>query len=252
MPDSAENDSRAPISWDPIPRSRAHELVLDAIEEQVAAGRLAVGDMLPPERELATRLQVSRASVREAIRILESQGVLQSQVGSGRSAGTRVTALPSEGLTRLLRMHIGLSNFPLDDVAEARIALERASAMLAAQQAGEDELASIGEALASLEEAATVGEFNDADTAFHVAIAEAAGNRLVADLTTAIRSSLRQTILEAFHAHDSPAEVQVTLQEQHRRIHQAIVDGDPQRSAELVEEHIRFAMEALPMGERRE
>lgn len=246
MPDSAENSSRTPISWEPIPRSRAHELVLDAIEEQVTAGRLAVGDLLPPERELASQLQVSRASVREAIRILESQGALQSQVGSGRSAGTRVTALPSEGLTRLLRMHIGLSNFPLDDVVEARIALERASAMLAAQQAEEPQLAQIDQALEAMERSSTVEEFNDADTAFHVAIAEAAGNRLVADLTTAIRSSLKQTILEAFHSHGAPSEVQITLQEQHRRIHAAIREQDPQRSAELVEEHIRFAMETLP------
>ncbi|OSM43204.1 FadR/GntR family transcriptional regulator [Nesterenkonia sp. PF2B19] len=250
MSDPTSDSPRTPITWDPITRSRAHEQVLDAIEEQVMAGRLAVGDTLPPERDLAARLQVSRASVREAIRILESQGVLQSQVGSGRSAGTTVTALPSKGLTRLLRMHIGLSSFPLDDVVEARIALERASAKLASEQADDTQQATITEALTALEDAESLEAFNDADTAFHVAIAEAAGNRLVADLTTAIRSSLRLAILDAFRAEDGPEELRTSLQEQHRQIHDAILARDSRRSQDLVEEHIRFAVDALPAMRR--
>lgn len=94
-------------------------------------GTLVVGDPLPSERELAAKLQVSRAGVREAIRVLESHGVLRSNVGSGRTAGTFIASMPSAALTRLLRLHVALSNFQLGDVVETRILLERASASLA-------------------------------------------------------------------------------------------------------------------------
>ena len=68
-------------------RARSHELVVEAVENQIMSGALKVGDPLPPERELAARLQVSRAGVREAIRVLEAQGVVTSSVGAGRDAG---------------------------------------------------------------------------------------------------------------------------------------------------------------------
>lgn len=247
MSASSPDDFGPAIDWSPVPRSRAHELVIDAIEDQVMAGRLTVGDSLPPERDLATKLEVSRASVREAIRVLESQGVLQSRVGSGRSAGTVITAMPSAALTRLLRMHVGLSNFPVDDVVEVRVALERASVLLAAEHADEERLAAIREPLDRMESAEVpLEEFNDADTAFHVAIAEAAGNRLVADLTTAIRSSLRQVILRAFHDMDDSQDLRQSLQAQHREIYAAIAAGDGPRGTRLTEEHIRFAHRALP------
>lgn len=211
------------------------------------AGRLVVGDSLPPERELAARLEVSRASVREAIRVLESQGVLQSRVGSGQSAGTVITAMPSAALTRLLRMHVGLSNFPVQDVIEVRVALERTSVALAAENADEDLLATIREPLERMDvPEAPLEAFNDADTAFHVAIAEAAGNRLVADLTTAIRSSLRAVILTAFHEVDDSRRLRESLQSQHRGIYDAIAEGNGLRGAELTEEHIRFAHKSLP------
>ncbi len=69
--------------WRPVPRVRSHELVIAAIEDQIMGGALKVGDPLPPERELAARLQVSRAGVREAIRVLEAQGVVRANVGAG-------------------------------------------------------------------------------------------------------------------------------------------------------------------------
>lgn len=141
---SAPPSARTPdLSWAPIPKSRAHELVIEAIEEQVMSGRLSVGDTLPPERELASMLQVSRAGVREAIRMLESHGALESRVGAGSSSGTIITAMPSTALTRLLRLHIGLSNFPVGDVVELRIALDRTSAGLASKNA-DDAAASTG------------------------------------------------------------------------------------------------------------
>lgn len=210
-------------------------------------GALKVGDPLPPERDLASRLQVSRAGVREAIRVLEGQGVLRSNVGAGADAGTFIAAMPSEALTRFLRLHVALSNFRLDDVVDARVMLERSSASLAAANSDQRAREAIRGPLEQMDvEGISREEFNDADTAFHVAIAEAGGNQLVADMTIAIRASLRAPILEAFRQLEDWSQVSAMLREQHHGIIEAIAAGDGERAARLTEEHIRAASAALP------
>lgn len=236
-----------PLDWRPVTRASTHELVIDAVEEQIMAGSLSVGDPLPPERELATKLRVSRASVREALRVLESLGVVRSSGGSGRSAGTFIAAMPTAALTRFLRLHVALANFSVDDVVETRIQLERSSAVLAATRADEDALAEVNAQLAIMDTPGVSLEvFNDADTAFHVAIAQAAGNQLFSDLTAAIRTSLRQPIFASFHEVDDQRTLMGTLQSQHHGIMEAIIAGDTERAARLTEEHIRAAASALP------
>ncbi|MBT2369139.1 FadR family transcriptional regulator [Streptomyces sp. ISL-10] len=227
-------------AWEPVPRSRTFELVLARIEEQILAGNLGVGDRLPPERELVELLGVSRAAVREALRVLEAQGVLRARVGTGPASGSVIAAMPSEGLTQLLRLHMALANFPLADVVEARATLERSSARLAAERATEDDLARIHAPLARMDEAGLPREeFNDCDTDFHVAIAEAGGNRLMADMTIAVRNAVRHTLLTAFHKISDWEAVAARLRAEHHAIHDAIVERDAERAGNLVEAHIR-------------
>lgn len=235
-------------AWRPVARSRAYELVVDQIEEQILSGALRVGERLPGERDLAARLEVSRAAVREAIRTLEAQGVVRSSVGSGPDAGTVVSSVPSEALNRLLRLHVALANFPMIDVVEARVMLERFSATLAAVHADVDAAARLGELLDAMDDADIDRErFNDLDTEFHIAIAEAGGNRLVADMTIAIRDSTRRPILRGLELlGDGWTDVCAGLREEHRRIRAAIVAGDGQAAADAVEAHIRGASHWLP------
>lgn len=234
-------------TWRPVARARAHELVIEAIEDQILSGTLKVGDPLPAERDLAARLQVSRAGVREAIRVLEGQGVLRSSVGAGTDAGTFVASFSSEALTRFLRLHIALSKFQLVDVLDARVMLERSSAILAANNSDAEAQAAIRGPLDRMDfDGISREEFNDADTDFHVAIAEAGGNRLVADMTIAIRASLRGPILEAFRQLEDWPQVATMLRKQHHAIFGAIAAGDSQSAADLTESHIRAASEALP------
>jgi len=235
-------------SWHPVSRSRAYELVVDQIEDQILEGRLKVGDRLPGERELAGRLEVSRAAVREAIRTLEAQGVVRSAVGSGPEAGTVVSAMPSAALTRLLRLHVALANFPLPDVVEARVMLERYSARLASEHAGPDLLDALREPLDAMDDDDLDRvAFNDLDTAFHIAIAEAGGNRLVADMTTAIRDAVRRSVLASFELlGDRWPDIVTRLRAEHRAIYDAVAAGDGESAARLVEEHIRGAAGWLP------
>jgi GntR family transcriptional repressor for pyruvate dehydrogenase complex len=229
-----------PTIWEPVPRSRTYELVLARIEEQILAGKLRVGDRLPTERELVELLGVSRAAIREALRVLEAQGVLRARVGTGPDSGSVIAAMPSAGLTQLLRLHIALANFPVNDVVEARAALERSSARLAADQATEADLARMAECLAHMD-APEISreEFNDHDTRFHVAIAEAGGNRLVTDLTVAVRNAVRHTLLASFHRLEDWEDERDRLRAEHHAIHAAIAAGDAESAGDLVEAHIR-------------
>jgi GntR family transcriptional repressor for pyruvate dehydrogenase complex len=227
-------------AWEPVPRSRTFELVLARIEEQILAGNLRVGDRLPPERELVELLGVSRAAVREALRVLEAQGVLRARVGTGPASGSVIAAMPSEGLTQLLRLHMALANFPFMDVVEARATLERSSARLAAERATEDDLAKIRGPLVRMDQAGLAREeFNDCDTDFHVAIAEAGGNRLMADMTIAVSNAARHTLLTAFHKIPDWEAVAARLRAEHHAIYEAIEERAAERAGDLVEAHIR-------------
>ncbi len=217
-----------------------YELVLDRIEEQILTGQLRVGDRLPAERELASLLGVSRSAVREAIRALQAQGVLQSAVGNGPDSGTTVADSSGVALTRLLRLHVALSSFPVQEMVETRVMLERWSVRLAAKAATADDLKRLRELLASMDKVDVArSSFNDLDTAFHVAVAEAGGNRLVADLTSAVRESLRFTLLRAFEESADWAETAQGLRQEHHALYQRIADHDGDGAANLVEQHVR-------------
>lgn len=211
------------------------------------AGDLRVGDPLPPEREFAAQLDVSRAGVREAVRVLESSGILRSAPGSGPGAGTFVAALPRPALTRLLRLHVALASFTIDDLLRTRVALERASVHLAATTPEAGGLDRAREALSVMERpGVTREEFNDADTEFHIALAEASGNDFVASLTAAIRESMRSPILAGLVDTPEWESLAEKLTADHRDILRAVEDGDADLAMRRTEDHIYSAAAALP------
>lgn len=210
------------------------------------SGALQVGDPLPPEREFAAQLGVSRAGVREAVRVLETQGVVRSQVGAGRTGGTFIAALPSGALEQFLRLHVALANFPISDVVEARIALERSSAEQAARRFAQFDPADMQAALSEMDAQLDERErFNDADTRFHIAIAQAGGNELFSALTSAIRSSLRGQFLRQMQSIEQWRPLAEQFQQQHRGIFEAISAGDPELAAERTQAHIEFSTTQL-------
>jgi len=234
LPDAAHD-----AGWLPVTKTRTYELVLDRIEEQIASGRLRAGDRLPPERELAAALGVSRVAVREAMRVLQAMGLISQGTGSGRDAGTILTAAPGEALTRLIRMHVLVASVGSDDLVRARVTLERESARLAAGHADAADHAALREALAVMDRPDVgVEEFNDADTAFHTAIARASGNGLVAELTTALRNAMRARLLQMLRDEPAFPVVAARLASEHRAICAALVDGSGELAADLVAAHI--------------
>ncbi len=228
------------------PTGKAFEVVLNWIEERILSGQLCVGDQLPAERDLARQLNVSRPAVREAVRTLQAHGVLRSSVGAGAAGGTTVTAVPGQALVRLLRLHAALHQFSVSDMIDGRVALERLSVQLATTHPDPQRLAVILSKVEEMEaNRADRERFNDADTAFHVAIAEAAGNRLVADMTVAIRESMRIPLMASFRQVDDWDSLVGSLQEDHWAIYRSMRDGDADEAATRLERHIRQAWARL-------
>ena len=219
--------------------------VYDHIEAAILRGELKPGDQLPPERELAAQLGVSRSAAREAIRALQFQGVLASSVG--HFGGTRVATMQTQALTRLLKLHVALADFPVDHVTELRIALERATATSAARSATSEQLEqmwAVVEAMdvSTLDQAA----FNELDTSFHIAIAAASHNPLISDLTIAVRESLRTPIHDAEITMKSDWQsFSEQLRAQHRAVVEAIQARDLEAAGDAIDNHIRFAYAIL-------
>jgi GntR family transcriptional regulator, transcriptional repressor for pyruvate dehydrogenase complex len=225
--------------WQPVRRLRTHEHVLAQIEQQILDGRLAAGDRLPGERELADYLGVSRAGVREALRVLEALGVLSAGVGSGPGAGSVVRGEGSEALANLLRLHLALSRFTQREVMEVRVQLERWAMSQAAVHASAEDIARLrSEVLAMRQPDIGFERFNELDTDFHVSIAEMSGNSLLGTLMRALRDAVRREMLAVFESLPDWRTVANQLVEQHQRIVDDIESGDSAGVAERVERHI--------------
>ncbi|MPZ63723.1 MAG: FCD domain-containing protein [Propionibacteriales bacterium] len=226
--------------WAPIRRLRSYEQVILAIEHRILAGQLHVGDRLPPERQLAELLGVSRAAVREALRALEALGILVAHTGSGGDAGSILVGQPSEAMTTLLRLHLALSNFTVDQVVEARIMIEGWSARSAARHGPAPADAELAELLDAMDDQTlSLQQFHDLDTQFHVAIATRSDNQLIAHLMQSLRDTMRDHMVRAFHAMTQPRNVLTQLRAQHREIYNLIQQGDGDAAAAAIEHHIR-------------
>ena len=166
-----------------IKKTRIHEEVVSQVHELIKAGRFKAGDQLPSERELAETFKVSRTSVREALRALETQGLVISKTGMGNF----VADLPIEALVApLARMLIEEKN-ALADVFELRKLIEPQIASLAAERATAHDVERMKLLLKKQREQVERGATGvDADTEFHFAIGQATQNHAIEKLVSGL------------------------------------------------------------------
>lgn len=216
---------------------KTHQLVLSWIENELSEGRLAVGGRLPAERSLAEQLQVSRTSVREAIRILEAMGVVRAGVGSGPEAGTVVISDPTAALGSALRLHVATQHLPVADIVETRVLLE--SWAVSHARPDSPELAGASRLLEKMDaDAVEVDEFLALDVRFHLALADAAGNAVVSAMMGSLRESITgyaSRLTANLPDWDATA---ARLRAEHHDILAAIEQNDGGRAAKLVAAHI--------------
>ena len=219
------------------------ETVLHHLTEQIVAGQVQPGERLPNERDLAEQLGTSRGAVREAIKVLQAQGVVTTQIGP--HGGTRITTGQGEALGRMLRLHVALRAISFREVTQTRVVLEREAAAAAAGSLTDSDLADLENLLERMRAETRTREYNDLDTQFHVRISAAADNRLIQDITIAIRVAVARPILGAEETlADWPA-LRGRLNDEHAEILSALRTRDARQAADLIEGHIRRAHATL-------
>jgi GntR family transcriptional repressor for pyruvate dehydrogenase complex len=232
------SSSRAILSLRPIESRRAFEEILDQLEEAILAGQLSVGDKLPPERELAAQLGVSRASVREALRVLEALGLVE--VRRGAEHGVRLREEPGNAFADVLRFLVALRHLTTETVLSFRLVLQVWAAGCAAEHRDDHLLGLLRATVERMEtEPLDPSQFRSADVDFHSTLVRAGQNELATLIFEAIRHSVQQMILEAFLREADWESLRERLTQEHRGILTAIESGDVELSKRLVEDHIR-------------
>ncbi|MFQ5861148.1 MAG: FadR/GntR family transcriptional regulator [Dehalococcoidia bacterium] len=225
-----------------IKKTRLYEEIVTQIGELIRDGTLRPGDRVPPERELAERFKVSRASVREAIRALELQGLVVSRPG----AGTFVASESLDGVIHTLAQELLAGREALGDTLELRLLLEPQVAALAAQRATEEDKSAMR---AILEEQARLVEGGlsgaEADVAFHTALARSTQNRALVRLGGSLVDILALSRDESLQ---TPHRSRQSL-ESHQAILLAIEQGDTEGARQAMERHITSVDGALFDGE---
>src|SRR5207248_5816291 len=129
--------------------------VLEQIVGLISAGDLKPGDKLPPERTLSEMLGVSRPSLREALRVLDAMGIIDARTGNGAATGTIISDEPGDSLFTLMRMHLALSHFSLDNFLGLRRILEGSTVRRAADVRTDDDVDALRSVLAAMEQRLT-------------------------------------------------------------------------------------------------
>jgi GntR family transcriptional repressor for pyruvate dehydrogenase complex len=228
----------------PIERRKTYELVAEHLTAQIGERALAPGTPIPSERELVEAFKVGRSSVREALRMLESRGLIEN-----RGNGTFVVSQIRNTLNQSLGLLLSVDEADLRELFEVRRILEGECAALAAARRSDEQLERMEEAIAQMRAGLTSElEYIAADVQFHLTIAEASGNRVAAHLMHAIRDQVQRALGTVFHIPGSPER----SIEQHREIVDAIRLRRPDEARERMHEHIgRVEHEIHTMAERR-
>jgi DNA-binding FadR family transcriptional regulator len=215
--------------------------LFEQLAEQIKSGRLAPGSRLPTEEALTRAARVSRTVVREAVAALRAEGLVVTRQG----VGAFVSAEPQRAPFRIEPERLE-SLADILNVMELRLGVEIESAGIAAERASRAQLKAIGAALDAIARAAGAGESAvDEDLAFHRAIAEATGNPEFARFLQFIGRHLipRRTVTGLPERMGGREAYLALIQEEHRRIYEAIRDGQPGAAREAMRRHLTRSLE---------
>jgi GntR family transcriptional repressor for pyruvate dehydrogenase complex len=215
----------------PIERPNTYELLAQRLLGLIASGEIAGGQPLPSERELVERYGVGRSSVREALRTLESKGLIH-QRGKGRF----VAAEPQAPLNSSLQVLLELQEVDRNELFEVREVLEGETAAFAAQRRTDEDVLAMAETIDAMASSLdSADSYIDADLQFHLAVARASRNRIALHMMHAIREVLRRSLLTLYSVPGGP---QASVAH-HRLILDAIVAKDADAARERMREHLR-------------
>ncbi len=232
------------MKFEKVKPARLSDTIVDQLEELIVKGILKPGDRLPTERALAEQIDVSRASLREALTRLEAKGLIHSR----RGEGTFVADLVSAGFKNPLVDLLQRDAEAMFDVLELRRGLEQLAAEYAAQRATAADRKLIerryGELVAATEQEALEDEAK-ADAEFHIAIAEASHNVALIHIMRSLFDLLSDHITQNLkRLYFSKANRDVVAR-QHQDIMQAVLGGDAEAARAAAGKHLTFVAQSM-------
>ena len=220
--------------FSPVNGQRMSGEIVDQILKLIRAGQLQEGDRLPPERELATQMGVSRVTVRDALRVLEVMGLVSIRVGS--SGGAFVTQpspnVVGESLFNLLLM----GSFEPKEIAEARLVLELGILDLVAERVSDEDLEALDDICRRSRAALEAGNYDrKLSIAFHTRLAQGAHNEAISMLAESFSGPLSMAAVRATEVRKD-AETRTVVE--HEQILAALRSGDHDRACRVMITHM--------------
>lgn len=239
--------ARSGVKLNPMDVPKASDVLAKDLRERILSGELAEGTALPAEREMVKQTQMSRATVREALRILEVQNLVR--IRAGRSGGAFVQKPTTNSMASSVGMLIRGQQIKLADLMQTREALEPFCAELAARNRSDEDLAVLDAANKALADPnADLPGFLQANVDWHVGVAAAGGNELLIGFMTGLSQAIYTGTENAAFVDDTVRSVTVRA---HRSVTNAIRSGDAEAAARRMRRHVHsYAKAALAVDER--
>ena len=219
--------------------------IVEEIKNKIISGELKDGDMLSSQDELAKSMQISRPSLREALRRLQLMGLIEFQHGRG----TFVKTVQPQDFMNPISGFLPIDKKTAYELLEARLSLEGSVASLAAQKATEEDIRSLEDVLGEMEEAAAklnVTEFTKLDVRFHLLIAEGSRNKILFQVVNILRGLLQKLVDRVFDTQQDRLEETFTHTiDYHKEILNSIKSNDATKARRAMEKHIRDVQRKL-------
>ena len=228
------------------PEKRAYVKVIDYIKQEIRVGNLRIGARLPPERTLAERLNVSRNSVREALRILEIMGATTSTQGAGHF----IAANFESTLVETMSIMFLLKELSFQQVSQLRYAIERHALALAVDNASEQDLENLQGIISLLDQGGTEAQNVALDKQLHYTIARASGNVLFVEVLNALSDVMDRFIADLRMDIMSDEARRHALNNAHRAMVESILTKDVPLGAGAIDEHFRLVDQRLEVRVR--
>lgn len=241
-------ESRSQIRLSPMQVPKASDVLANELRERILSGEFAEGTPLPPERELGVQTGMSRTTVREALRILEVQGLIR--IKAGRAGGAFVRTPGEESVASSLELLIRGRQIRLASVHETREAIEPSCARLAAEHRTTEDLRRLEAANERIADSGSLEDFLQANVDWHVAVATASHNEILTGVMLALSRAIYTVTNNEGFVDDEVRSITVRA---HRSVTRAIRERDPDAAVRRMSRHVHaYAAAALEVESRTE
>ncbi|MDN5854358.1 MAG: FCD domain-containing protein, partial [Actinomycetia bacterium] len=239
-------ETRSVIRLSPMEVPKASDVLANELRERILSGEYVEGTPLPPERELVVQTRMSRTTVREALRILEVQGLIR--IKAGRAGGAFVQKPGEENVASSLDLLIRGRQLRLASVHETREAIEPSCARLAALHRTTGDLHRLEVANEAIANSTDLDSFLLANVEWHIAVATAGQNEILTGIMMALSRAIYTATNNEGFVND---EVRSLALRAHRSVTRAIKERDADAAVRRMQRHVHsYAAAALEVDER--